>query len=226
MRAKSRAPGWDRSAVLPALRRPLALVAAIGAVGLLLLAVRYAETATAGRFDARADAHIEHLMGTVVDHAVVLGGPTIVVVSAGFLAAVCAVRGRWRLAVVAVAGPGLTGVATTTLKPVVGRVFAGEFSLPSGHTAGATAVAVVVALLAVAVAGSRAAVVAAAIAGVVLAGAGIGLASVADGGHYATDTVAGFCTAVAVVGAVALAVDAVAERLLHRSGQDPAGRSE
>jgi len=65
---------------------------------------------------------------------------------AALIAGVCLLLGRRRLAALAVLGPGLAGVATTVLKPAIGRqldVPAGLwFSFPSGHTAGAAAIAI------------------------------------------------------------------------------------
>ena len=47
----------------------------------------------------------------------------------------------------AVVGPGLTGVCTTLLKPALGRTIEGGFAFPSGHTGGATSLGLVAALL-------------------------------------------------------------------------------
>ena len=67
------------------------------------------------------------------------------------LAGVCLALRRPRLAVLAVAGPVLTGVATTLLKLVFDRTKNGEPVYPSGHMGGATALALVAALVLVSV---------------------------------------------------------------------------
>ncbi len=71
------------------------------------------------------------------------------------LAGLCLALGRRRLAVLAVAGPVLTGVATTVVKPVIERTKNGDLSYPSGHMGSAVAVAIVVALLLVSLLGAR-----------------------------------------------------------------------
>jgi undecaprenyl-diphosphatase len=114
--------------------------------------------------------------------------------------------------VLAVGGPGLTGLITTFGKPVVDRTIGRDdtFAFPSGHTGGATSLMLVCALLLAAAFGLQArgtAVVAAASA--VVVGGAVGAGMVAGGSHYPTDVVGGFCTAVASVLAVALVLDAL-----------------
>jgi undecaprenyl-diphosphatase len=105
-------------------------------------------------------------------------------------------------------GPGLTGVATTTLKPLVGRTIDGGLAFPSGHTGGATALGVVAALLLITVlrpaTGTSALLLSA---GALVSGGAMALALVSDRVHYPTDTVGGFCVAVAVVLASALVIE-------------------
>ena len=122
------------------------------------------------------------------------------------------VLSRRRLAVLAVLGPGLTGVATTVLKPVFDRTLGGAPAYPSGHTAALTALAIVTALLLVSL--IRVGTVwKAVLVGLAALGAGLAMAvtlTVLDI-HYPTDTIGGFGTAVAVVLAAALVLDRVAE---------------
>ena len=108
--------------------------------------MRYAGTSTAGAVDARVDAVVDPLGAAhrwLVRHAAALGSPPSVVVLAFALSAMCLLLGRRRLAVLAVVGPGLTGVCTTLLKPALGRTFDGGFAFPSGHTGGATSLGLV-----------------------------------------------------------------------------------
>jgi membrane-associated phospholipid phosphatase len=112
--------------------------------------------------------------------------------------------------VLAIVGPGLTGVATTTLKPIIGRTIDGDFAYPSGHTGGATALGVVAALLLIAVLRTTTRTSALLIAaGALVSGGTMALALVADRAHYATDTLGGFCVAVAVVLTSALAIERI-----------------
>jgi membrane-associated phospholipid phosphatase len=141
-----------------------------------------------------------------------LGNPRSVIVLAGLLAVLAFVLSRRRLAVLAVLGPGLTGVATTVLKPVFDRTLGGAPAYPSGHTAALTALAIVTALLLVSL--IRVGTVwKAVLVGLAALGAGLAMAvtlTVLDI-HYPTDTIGGFGTAVAVVLAAALVLDRVAE---------------
>jgi membrane-associated phospholipid phosphatase len=210
-------------ALAPALRRPIAVVAILAAVALSAFAVRYSGEAAPGRLDMWAQTAVEGLwpqpgLGTIV--IATMGDPLSVVVLTVLMAAACLRLGRRRLAVVAVAGVGMTGIVTTALKPVVGRTIHGEFlAYPSGHTAAATVLTLVVALLLVDLLEMRR------LPGVLLilattgvAGSAMALTQVIQGTHYATDTVGGFCAAVVIVPATAILVDRFAER---RVGSPP-----
>ncbi len=85
--------------------------------------------------------------GVLTARASEFGSPTAVVMFALITAAVCLSLGRRLLAVLALVGPGVTGVATTLLKPALGRTLGEGFAFPSGHTGGATALGLVAALL-------------------------------------------------------------------------------
>ncbi len=209
------------------LRVPVVVVIVIGLAGLLLSALRYGGTSAPGAIDRAARSGLDGLDGldgqSLWGRVVSLGDPSTVVLSATVLAVVCLLLGHRRLAVVAIAGPGLTGVATTGLKPLIDRTIDGSPALPSGHTGGITSLALVAALLLIAVAGSRGLpVLVPAALGVAVAGGLMGVALVARDAHYATDTVAGFCTAVAVVGTVALVVDRFADAAGARPADPPA----
>jgi undecaprenyl-diphosphatase len=201
----------------PGLRAPAATVAVLALLVFGVFAARYADSSSAGRIDR----HVQVLVGhepSLTETVIVFGSPPAVVVLALFLAVVALTLGHRRLAVLAVVGPGLTGVATTTLKPIVGRTLDGSFAFPSGHTGGATALGVVTALLLVTVLRTATGTSALLIAGgATLSGGAMGLALVADRAHYATDTVGGFCVAVTVVLTSALAIERW-PRHLPRSG--------
>jgi undecaprenyl-diphosphatase len=206
----------DADVVLPAgLRRPAAAVSLLAVSVLGTFAVRYAGHDAPSHVDAHLDAAAGSLAAAQrwLSRATLFGSPPFVVLVAVALAVVCVLLHRRLLALLAVLGPGLTGVTTTLLKPVVGRTIDGGLAYPSGHTAGATAVGLVVSLLAVNL--MRVERVTAALliaAGTLLAGGGVGLAMVVTGVHYPTDAVGGFCTGVAVVLGTALFVERIAER--------------
>jgi undecaprenyl-diphosphatase len=123
------------------------------------------------------------------------------------LAGVCLAVGRRRVAVLMVAGPVLTGVATAIAKPLIDRTKNGDLSYPSGHMGSAVAIAVVVALLLLSLLGSRRWASALAVAVPILWGAVVGLAMTVTNYHYWTDAVGGFCTAVVVVLSLAVLID-------------------
>jgi membrane-associated phospholipid phosphatase len=133
--------------------------------------------------------------------------PVPLVISIAVLAGVCLALSRRRLAVLAVAGPLLTGLATTVVKPVIERTKNGDLSYPSGHMGSAVAISVVVSLLLVSLLGARRWVTAVAVAVPILWGATVGLAMTVTNYHYWTDAVGGFCVAVAVVLSLALLID-------------------
>jgi undecaprenyl-diphosphatase len=195
------------------LRRPLALTVLAAVILFAVLAARYAGTSTAGRIDTQVDAAVDPLEAHpwIVEHAKDLGSPLAVVVLAFLLSVACMLLGRRRLAVLAIAGPGLTGVCTTLLKPVLGRTIDGGFAFPSGHTGGATSLGIVVALLTISLLRpGRNGALAILATSAVVAGGGVGTAMIALNAHYPTDTIGGFCTAIVVVCGGALLLDRLA----------------
>jgi undecaprenyl-diphosphatase len=195
-----------------------AAVAVLAATVLAGLGAWYAGDRTAGRVDGHLDRAVDALPTSghgVARAVIVLGSPPVVAVAAGVLALVCLLARRPRPAVLAVAGPGLTGLVTTFGKPVVDRTIGRDDTLafPSGHTGGATSLALVCALLLAAGLGLRAwGTLLLAAAGAVVVGGAVGTGMVVTGAHYPTDVVGGFCTAVAAVLGTALALDAVTLR--------------
>jgi membrane-associated phospholipid phosphatase len=146
-----------------------------------------------------------------------IGAPETVVAVAVLASAVAFWLGRRRLAAVALIGPGLTGLATTSLKPMIDRTIVdGELAFPSGHTAGAAALGLVAAIAVIGVLRPRPgalALLAASVVPAAIAGTGMVLL----GAHYPTDVLGGYTVAVAVVLGVALAVDAAARCWARRA---------
>jgi undecaprenyl-diphosphatase len=211
-------------AALPApVRRPLAIVAVVAALMVTALAILYWRDAVGTVFDAvlRDDlltspepwpqlALIVDWFGEPVGSALMF--TTLVVV---FLR-----TGHRRAAVLVLVGPGISVAATTALKPLVGRTINdGFYSYPSGHTATATAVALVVALAVIGRrrwgAGPGMALIALL---TIVAASVMAWAQVLLNAHYPTDALGGFCTALAIVPAAAWVVDRVADRRLRRKG--------
>lgn len=153
----------------------------------------------------------------VIDY---LGEPEAALVLVAVLATVCLLVRRGRLSLLAIVGPGAAIVVTTAAKPVVDRrIHAGHLAYPSGHTALVAAVGLVVALLVVDLLrpGPTVACFVAAT-GCTVAGAAMALSQIALDAHYPTDTIGGFCTAVAVVPVTGLLVDRLVEASARRAG--------
>ncbi|MEQ3551488.1 phosphatase PAP2 family protein [Pseudonocardia nematodicida] len=217
--------GDSPPSLLGPLRRPAPVLVAVALTVFGVLAARYAGNAAAGRVDDRADAVVEalpHLPGALLARAITFGTPESVVLWAVTLAGTALLLRRPRAALLAVVAPGLTGVATTVLKPVIGRTigaFEPGYAYPSGHTGGAVAIGLVAAVLLIGLLrmtrpGPAVAVLAAL---TLAAGGAVGAGMVRVGAHYATDTVGGFCTAVAIGLGSALLIDRVADRRATRA---------
>lgn len=215
LRARSRAlvpPAW----------RPLAALAWLLAVAVLaVLAWHLHRTGSGGRLDTRLDPRValgladhRRLMGLLT----VFGSPAGVLVGSAALSLLCAVRQWWRGAVFALLAAPLAGFATEeVLKPYVAAhvVPAYQYAFPSGHTTGAFGLALVMVVLLLPAAGTGVlpglARLLLGVAALAVA-AGTAVAVVALGWHHVTDTLGGAATAVAVVLAVAGAVDLAARR--------------
>lgn len=197
-------------ALPPALRTWLGLVAGLAALVVAVLGVCYADHHRPGAADAWIRSAVVGPQPRGLSVALdldAMGEPTGAVTLVVAVVLVCLLLRRPRAAVLAAAGTGLAVVSTSLLKHVVGRTINGaNLSYPSGHTAFATALALVVALLAAewlgALAGSLLVLTAA-----LVAGAAMGWAQVALDAHYPTDVLGGWCAALAVVPATAWLVD-------------------
>ncbi|MGW7362217.1 phosphatase PAP2 family protein [Streptomyces sp. NPDC054841] len=223
--------GRSAPAVLPpSLRVRLGLIAALAALVVVVLGVLYAGHSEPGSVDAWIQSAVDGVRPPWRQVALAtdfLGEP--VGAAALVVAAVtgCLLLRRPRAAVLVVAGVCLTVGTATLLKHLVGRTIHGDGNLayPSGHTAFAAALALVVALLATGRLGlGRTAGTSLVFAAALVAGATMGWAQVALGAHYPTDVLGGWCTALAVIPATAWLVDRIADRLVDRMVD--AGRRE
>jgi undecaprenyl-diphosphatase len=140
------------------------------------------------------------------------------------LVGVSLVLRRRRVAVLVVLGTGLTISVTTALKPLVGRTIHDVYlSYPSGHTASATAVGMAAALL-LAHRLSRGAALALLYGVAAVVGATAAWAQSILVAHYPSDTVGGWCTALAVLPTTAWLVDLAALRWSARQGSGSVNR--
>jgi membrane-associated phospholipid phosphatase len=181
-----------------------------------VLAIRYREGDSADGFDRWAEAAVATLWprpgagALIIDAA---GNPAGAATLVILLTVCCWVAGCRRLALLSVVGPMLAVLTSTVLKQVVQRTIHGEnLSYPSGHTATATAVALIAGLLLVDVLGQRR-LLALALLGLITAAGGsvMAVAQIALSAHYPTDTVGGFFTSVAAVTVAALLIDQATE---------------
>lgn len=217
-------PNTASPALIPrGVRGRVLAVVLVATAGFVLLALRYAGGSDPRWFDDHAHEVLTDLSphGRLLRGLLELGGPASVVVIAAVVALICLWLHRPRAALLAVLGPGITGLVTTFGKPLIGRTLRGEYAFPSGHTGGATATALVLAILAVAVLrpDPRRWLALVLAAGAATAGA-FGVLVVAANWHYATDAIGGACVAVAAVLGSALVIDAVADGRARREGDD------
>ncbi|WP_409183546.1 phosphatase PAP2 family protein [Amycolatopsis sp. VS8301801F10] len=209
------------------LRTPSMVLAVLGFLTLIALGLRFAGHSVPSAFDApllpgpdligdpwwyfaTAIDFCGEPLGATLILALVLGG--------------CLLTNRLRTAVLTVVGCGLTVVVTSVLKPLTGRTIHGSYlSFPSGHTAFATALAVIGAYVLAGRSGRSAAVAwtvgLAVVSGFLMAWAEVGL-----GAHYPTDTIGGFAVALAIVPVTGYWVDRLADGKgrVRTSGEKPA----
>lgn len=213
----------------PALRPLLGPIAALAALVVVVLGVRYADDSGPGTLDARILAVVDGVRSPWRQVALALDFLGEPVGAATLVAATvtgCLLLRRPRAAVLVVAGAGVSVGTATLLKSLVGRtIHGGNLSYPSGHTAFATSLALVVTLLATGRLGlGRKSGTLLVLGAALVAGTAMGWAQVGLGAHYPTDVLGGWCTALAVVPATAWLVDRVADRPLDRPADPPADR--
>lgn len=223
-----RVPGRPAPSVLPPSPRPwLGLVAVLASLVVVTLGILYSGHSEPGTVDRwivppTADS-VRPPWRDVALALDFLGEPagSAMLIVAGVV--VCLLLRRPRAAVLVVAGVGTTVGATTLIKHLVGRTIhgPGNLSYPSGHTAFATALALMAALFATDRLGlGRTAGTSLVLISALAAGAAMGWAEVALGAHYPTDVLGGWCTALAVVPATAWLVDRIADRMSEPGRRD------
>ncbi|RVU15019.1 phosphatase PAP2 family protein [Streptomyces antnestii] len=218
--------GRSAPAVLPPSLRPrLVLIAALAALIVVALGVLYAGHGRPGTVDRwiippTADS-VRPPWRRVALAMDFLGEPAGATMLVGAIMTGCLLLRRPRAAAFVVAGLGVAVGTATLLKSLVGRTIHGDgnLSYPSGHTAFATALALVMALFVTGRFGlGRTAGTLLVLAAALVAGAAMGWAEVALGAHYPTDALGGWCTALAVIPPTAWLVDRMVDagRREHR----------
>ncbi|MFD7015648.1 phosphatase PAP2 family protein [Streptomyces sp. NPDC059928] len=207
------------AALPPSLRARLGLIAALAALVVVVLGALYADDGRPGPVDGWIQPTVDGVRPPWRQVALTtdfLGEPAGAATLVVAIVTGCLLLRRPRAAVLVVAGVGMSVGTATLLKHVVGRTIHGDgnLSYPSGHTAFATALALVVALLVTGRTGlGRTAGTSLVLAAALVAGAAMGWAEVALGAHYPTDVLGGWCTALAAVPATAWLVDRIADAL-------------
>ncbi len=194
------------------MRRPAVLVIALAIMVITVFGMRYADQGMPGHLDRSLDALIRtalHRDQPITRALVSLGDPVQAAILVVAVAGAAAAARRWSGVLLTFVGTvTAVGITDLILKPLIGRLSYGHLSFPSGHTTVVAAVAFATAIL---IGGARwpRSVTLRLVAGLaaVAVAAGVAISLVAQRVHYATDTVAGYCVALATVLAVALCVD-------------------
>ncbi|MDT7596127.1 MAG: hypothetical protein QOJ06_1673 [Pseudonocardiales bacterium] len=208
--------GRDSSGYRPLLgervRGPAVLVIALAIIVIVVFGMRYADQDMPGHLDRSLDALIRHALHReqpITAALVGLGNPGQATVLVAAVAGAAAIARRWAGVLLTIVGT-VTAVAITDLilKPLIGRLSYGHLSFPSGHTTVVAAVAFATAIL---IAGARwpRSMILRLVVGLaaVAVAVCVAISLVALRVHYATDTVAGYCVALATVLAVAFCLD-------------------
>lgn len=203
------------------LRRAAVVVILLAILVLAILAMRYAHQEAAGRLDRTLDiyvrAHLHREQG-LTRALISLADPPHAAILVAALAGAAALARRWSGVLLPLGGT-LTAVVISEviLKPLIGRLRYGHLTFPSGHTTALAAIATATAILLLGAQRPRGVALrlCASLAAIVVA-ASVAIALVAQHVHYATDTVAGCCVAVAVVLALALGLDFLTPRIRSR----------
>ena len=197
-------------------RRVVLAVASVAFAAMAILGVRYSGMRGPGHFDHAIDSRIQWDFAnhpTLRQHVINLSTPGNAVAICALLCVLFLLTRRRRLAALSIAGPAVSVVLVdVVLKPLFDRRLAGALSYPSGHTAAAASIAlvVVVAMIGPSRPPWPAAVRYCVAALAVVAPGMVAAALIADGYHYATDTIGGLLVAVASVLGAALSIDALA----------------
>lgn len=217
MRSEVRETGAYRPLLADHARIPAMLIIVLAIIVVAVFGIRYADQDMPGHLDRSLDALIRNHLGRdqpITRTLVSLGNPVQAAILVAAVAGAAATARRWSGVLLTIIGT-VTAVAITevVLKPLIGRLRFGQLSFPSGHATAVAAVAIATAIL---IGGARwprsiAVRVICGLAAVAVA-VGVAMSLVALHIHYVTDTVAGYCVALATVLTVALCLDSFAIR--------------
>lgn len=200
-----------RPALGQGLSRPLAVLAAVGAVLLAVPAVAFAGDTGPSRPDRSIQQLVDNSPADLwnVAHALDwLGEPIGRTVMTLALAALCLLAGRRMLAIAAVAAMVAGTLLSTLLKYVVDRrIHDGFLSYPSGHAAAGTIAATIIGLLLADLLRTDGVLGTAVVLAVSVVGGGLmAWAQILLTAHYPTDTLGGYGCGVLVTAAAVLLV--------------------
>ncbi len=187
-------------------------VIVVAIIVIAVLGMRYADQDMPGHLDRSLDALIGSRLSRdkpVTRALANLGDPVQVALLVAAVAGAAAVARRWSGVLLTIIGTVAAAITTDLiLKPLIGRLRFGYLSFPSGHTTAVAAVAIAAAILLAGARWPRSAILrmVAGLAAVALA-LGVAISLVAEHIHYTTDTVAGYCVAIATMLVVALCLD-------------------
>ncbi len=199
-------------------RGPAVVVILLAIIVIAVLGMRYANQDAAGSLDRTLDSFIRtHIRQDqpLIRALVILGDPVPATIVVAAVAAAAAVARRWPGVVLTIGGT-LAAITITELflKPLVMRLHYGHLSFPSGHSTTVAAVAIATSILLCGAQRPRSLAVRLAVGIVpIVVAACVAVGLIAEHIHYATDTLAGCCVAVATVLIVALLVDVFARRV-------------
>jgi membrane-associated phospholipid phosphatase len=214
------APGERRPLVPPGLRVPVLVVAILCGLVVAVLGVLF----HGERYGTDLDQHFYWLVHHeflgergLLRAMLVPTEPALHLVVLAIVVGYALAKRRWRVAALAVAAPLVVVLLNTVvLKPVFGRTINhGSLAFPSGHTALTVSVLTVLTITIVARVRPpwRKAVTSLLIIGSLVTTAIAATALVGNRYHYLTDTMGGFCVAVATVLLMAVAIDWIAPRV-------------
>ncbi len=218
-----RAVSQELQQILPQeLRLPVAIATGLATLAVLTLALAIGSRRPPVSFDRAVQLAVgsappaPSTLARLIDFA---GEPVGLAGLAALLVGISLLLRRQRIAVLVPVGIGLSISVTSALKPLVGRTIHGaNLSFPSGHTASGTALAMIAVLL-LWHRLSRPAALALLYGVALVTGAAVAWAQVRLTAHYPSDTVGGWCTALAVVPATARLVDEVTARWPDRAAR-------
>ena len=212
------------------LRSLIVVLAVLSAVAVGLLGVLHYGSHGPDPLDRAASAAVRGIWpeaGLVAYLVDGLAAPVSALIVVAVLVVGCLATRQRRLAVVAAIGPLSAAAVATALKPLVERTIHGDnLAFPSGHTAFAAGVGLLLGLVWIGLFRPRPAVGGVVLAGLTLVvGFGMALNQIILDAHYPSDTVGGFFTATAVVLLTALLIDALADLMLRRGRNQEARQS-